>query len=94
MSTSSPLRSTLRVLGERPSRGWDDHIAREAEHQARIERAFDRSEAFEGLGDHEQALAWLDKADAMSGGLSPQYQAKRARFAGELARRDRSGGRA
>jgi hypothetical protein len=73
-----------------PSLDWDDHVAREAEHQELIEAAFDRADAFERLGDPAEALAWLDRADEMSGGLSPQYEAKRARFARELAGRDRS----
>jgi hypothetical protein len=60
---------------------WDERVAREVEHQARIEATFDRADACERLGDFEHALAWLHRADALSGGLSPTYLAKRARLA-------------
>jgi hypothetical protein len=65
---------------------WDRRVAREAEHQARIEAAFDRADAFDRLGDVELALDWLDEAGALSGGLTPTYRAKRLRLGRELAR--------
>lgn len=63
---------------------WDERVAREVEHQARIETAFDRADALERLGYVERALEWLDEADALSGALSPAYRAKRARLAAEV----------
>jgi hypothetical protein len=67
---------------------WEERVAREAEHQAHIEAAFDRADALDRIGDFERALEWLDEADARSGGLSPTYRAKRTRLARELARPD------
>lgn len=66
---------------------WDERVAREAEHQALIEAAFDRVDEYERLGDFENALEWLSRADALSGGLPPAYCAKRARSVREVARR-------
>lgn len=60
---------------------WDERVAREVEHQARIEATFDRADACERLGDFEHALVWLHRADAPSGGLSPTYLARRSRLA-------------
>jgi hypothetical protein len=65
---------------------WDRRVAFEAEHQARIEAAFDRADAFDRLGDVELALDWLDQAGALSGGLTPAYRAKRLRLGREVAR--------
>ena len=65
---------------------WDRRVAREAEYQARIEAAFDRADAFDRLGDLELALEWLDKADALSGGLTPTYREKRLRLSRDVAR--------
>jgi hypothetical protein len=47
---------------------WDERVAREVEHQARIETAFDRADAFERLGDVERALVWTDRAHALIAG--------------------------
>ena len=66
------------------SKEWDRRVARESEHQARIEAAFDRADAFDRLGDLELALEWLDEADALSGGLTPSYRAKRLRLGREV----------
>ncbi len=68
------------------SKEWDRRVARESEHQARIEAAFDRADAFDRLGDLELALEWLDEADALSGGLTPSYRAKRLRLGREVVR--------
>jgi hypothetical protein len=62
---------------------WDEHVAREARHQARIEAAFDRADACERLGDFNRALEWLVRADRLSGGLPPAYRELRARWAQE-----------
>lgn len=66
---------------------WDGRVAREAAHQARIEAAFDRVDAYERLGDLECALAWLARAEELAGDLPPAYRAQRARWAPELTRR-------
>jgi hypothetical protein len=62
-------------------RDWDERVAREVMHQEVIEASFDRAEAYSRVGDFEQALEWLDRASALSGGLSPAYRARRARWA-------------
>jgi hypothetical protein len=78
MSMSSPLW--------RDSPEWDGRVAREVDHQARIETAFDRADAFDLLGDVELALEWLDEGCALSGGLTPTYRAKRLRLGREFPR--------
>ena len=78
MSMSSPFSLE--------ARRWDRRVAREVDHQARIEAAFDRADAFDRLGDVELALEWLDEASALSGGLTPTYRAKRLRLGREVAR--------
>ncbi len=65
---------------------WDARVAREVRHQSRIEAAFDRVDACERLGDFRHALGWLDRADELSGGLSPAYRATRTQYAEKLAR--------
>jgi hypothetical protein len=72
---------------------WDRRVAREVLHQASIEAVFDRADAFDRVGDSKRALEWLDKAGAMSGGLSPTYRARRVRLAREIARPGESGAR-
>ena len=62
-------------------REWEKHVAREARHQEVIEASFDRAEAYARVGDLEQALAWLDRAATLSGGLPPAFRARRARWA-------------
>jgi hypothetical protein len=62
------------------NREWDGHLAREAQHQELIEATFDRAEAYARLGDFEHAVAWLDRAAALSGDLPRPYQVKRARW--------------
>jgi tetratricopeptide (TPR) repeat protein len=69
----------------RDDREWDERVAREARHQEVIEASFDRAEAYERLGDFEQALEWLDRAAAVSGGLPAAYRARRARWAREAS---------
>jgi hypothetical protein len=69
-------------------REWDGLVAREVDYQARIEEAFDRADACDRLGDLDLALDWLDKADSLSGGLSPAYRSERARMARRAARAD------
>jgi hypothetical protein len=80
MSMSLPSRSESPQAQE-----WDQRVAREAAHQARVEAAFDWADAFDRLGDAELALEWLDKADALSGGLTPTYREKRMRLLWEVA---------
>jgi hypothetical protein len=60
---------------------WDEHVAREARHQARIDALFDRADACERAGDFERGLEWLRRADQLSGGLPPAYLALRAQWA-------------
>ena len=62
-------------------RGWDERVARALRHQEVIEASFDRAEDHARLGDFESALEWLDRADALSGGLAPGYAARRASWA-------------
>jgi hypothetical protein len=50
------------------ARHWDERVAREVEHQARIEAAFDRADAFERLGEAERASVWNDRARALIAG--------------------------
>ena len=59
---------------------WDELVAREAMHQEVIEASFDRAEAYERVGDYQQALEWLDRAAGLGGRLPPAYRAKRARW--------------
>lgn len=65
---------------------WDERVAREVEHQARIEAAFDRADAFRRLGHFAREQHWLDTAERLSGGLAPAYLAQQAHAARELAR--------
>jgi hypothetical protein len=62
---------------------WDEHVEREARHQARIELAFDQADACERLGDFKRGLQWLSRADRLAGGLPPAYHALRQRWAQE-----------
>jgi len=74
-------------------REWEKHVAREARHQEVIDASFDRAEAYARVGDLEQAVAWLDRAATLSGGLPPAYRARRARWALSSAVRLRPTGR-
>jgi hypothetical protein len=77
-------------LAERPAaapespspekREWDGRVAREVRHQEVIEATFDRAEAHARLGDFKRAVEWLDRADAVGGGLPAIYRAQRARW--------------
>jgi hypothetical protein len=71
-------------------REWQKHVAREARHQEVIEASFDRAEAYARVGDLAQAVAWLDRAATLSGGLPPAYRARRTRWALSTAVRLRS----
>lgn len=64
---------------------WEEQVAREGQHQERIETAFDRAEAYGQFGDLGHALEWLDRADRLSGGLPQAYLALRFRWARALA---------
>ena len=75
------------VARESVDREWDGRVAREVAQQVRIEAAFDRVDACGRLGDFERALEWLERAEELAGGLSPEYGAQRARWARQLARR-------
>ena len=68
---------------------WHELVAREAMHQEVIEASFDRAEAYERLGDFQQALEWLDRVAGLGGGLPPAYRAKRARWERAAAVRPR-----
>ena len=74
---------------------WDELVAREAMHQEVIEASFDRAEAYERLGDFQQALEWLDRAAGLGGGLPSAYRVKRARWerAAALRPQPAAGGR-
>jgi tetratricopeptide (TPR) repeat protein len=76
------------------STGWDERVAHETRHQELIEATFDRAEAYERLGDFEQALEWLDRAAALCGGLPPAYRSRRALWARATARAPRPSARA
>jgi hypothetical protein len=64
---------------------WDERVTIEARRQRLIEAAFDRADAYARLGEHRHALDWLDRADALSGGLSPTYRAARTRLTRRIA---------
>jgi hypothetical protein len=68
------------------SRLWDERVAIEVRRQRLIEAAFDRSDGYARLGDDGQALDWLDRAEALSGGLSPAYRLVRTRLTRRIAR--------
>lgn len=68
---------------------WDALVEREVTHQARIEAAFDCADACERAGYFELALKWLDRASALSGGLSPACREQRARLSSEVDHADR-----
>jgi hypothetical protein len=85
-STAQPGRR-LNVVPAAPLT-WNERVALEQDHQARIEAAFDRADAYAAFGDFERALKWLARADALTGGLSPAYRAERAHWARELSRRE------
>jgi hypothetical protein len=77
----SPLRSPSGTASP-----WDALVAREGKRQQDIEAAFDHADAFERLGDLRLALNWLDRARELSGGLSPECSAERARLARQVER--------
>lgn len=78
------FRSSLERFPE--LRSWNDQIDLEARRQRRIEAAFDRADDYSRRGDDERALDWLDRAAALSGGLSPVYRVERSRLARRLSR--------
>jgi hypothetical protein len=85
MSMSSPAVS----IGWREQltpHDWDERVALEVEHQALIEAALDRAEAYGLLGNFADALEWLERSSVLSGGLSPAYAEQRANFARRLER--------
>ena len=82
MSSSAPLRPTALAAST-----WQTQLSRDMVHRERIEDAFDRAEAYQLMGDVELALAWLDTAGALGGGLPPDAHEQRARWARELADR-------
>lgn len=84
MSISSPALSPSPAADH-----WDELVARQVKVQAGIEAAFDRADISERLGDFELAVDWLDRASALSGGLSPASRAQRAHCARELKRDER-----
>jgi hypothetical protein len=83
MALSSPEPST--GWREPPvPHDWEERVAFEAQRQARIERAFDRADAFARIAHYALAIEWLDLAGTLSGGLPPTYRARRARFVREM----------
>jgi hypothetical protein len=62
---------------------WDEYVAREARHHARVEAMFNRADACERVGDFALGLEWLRKADRLAGGLPPTYLDLRERWARE-----------
>ncbi len=91
MPKSSPNQSG-RLVVDGPRHGLherDELLGHRDRHHEIIEASFDRAEAYERLGDLERALDWLDRAAALCGGLPPEYQLKRARWARASARRPR-----
>jgi hypothetical protein len=54
-------------------------VAAQLRRRARIEAAFDQVDACERLLDFAGALEWLDRVEALSGGLPPAYRALQAR---------------
>jgi hypothetical protein len=82
LSSSAPFSSTALAAST-----WQTQLSRDVEKRKRIEDAFDRAEAYQLMGDVELAVAWLDTAGALSGGLPPEAHEQRARWARELAER-------
>jgi hypothetical protein len=64
---------------------WDEHVAREAGYEARIEAAFDQAEAHALAGELEHALEWLSEAEDLCGGLPDEYIELRKRWIASLA---------
>jgi hypothetical protein len=64
---------------------WDEHLAREARHEGRIEAAFDRAEARADAGHFERALESLSEAEDLAGGLPDAYIELRERWIASLA---------
>ena len=92
VASMSPRRRLTVIAGdgipEPPAtRDWEVGVAREARHEAMIEAAFDRVDECERHGEFALALEWLTRAEALGGGLPPAYDAKRAQYSRELARR-------
>jgi hypothetical protein len=79
-------------LPQESDREWNERVAREARHQEVIEASFDRADAYARVGDFAQALAWLDRAAMLSGGLSRAYRSRRARWSVSTAVRLRPTG--
>jgi hypothetical protein len=79
MSISSRARSPSSA-----SDAWGDLVARQGKLQAEIETALDRADACERLRDFEVAVAWLDRASALSGDLSASSRVQRARCTREF----------
>ena len=75
-----------------PSAGTDslsDRVARQMKLQADIEATLDQADACERRSDFAHALECLDRARALSGGLSFACLAQRARCERELEGRSR-----
>ena len=79
MSISSPARSQ-----SSPADPWSELVASQTKLQADIEGALDWADACERADAYELALEWLDRASALSGGLSPACHAQHARCARKL----------
>jgi len=63
----------------------DADIAREAEHERRIEAAFDQTEAHALAGNLERALESLSEAEDLAAGLPDAYIELRKRWIASLS---------
>jgi hypothetical protein len=64
---------------------WKARLAREVEHQTRIETAFDRADLFALRGDFARALESLSEAENLAGGLPDEYLSQREWWISRLA---------
>jgi hypothetical protein len=63
----------------------DERVAREARHEALIEAAFDRADAYSRDGNLERALEWLSEAENLGGGLPDAYVEQRRSWIRDLS---------
>ena len=63
----------------------DARIDRERRHEALIEAAFDRADAYAREGNLERALEWLSEAENLGGGLPDAYVEQRRSWISSLA---------
>lgn len=63
----------------------DARIDCERRHEALIEAAFDRADAYAREGNLERALEWLSEAENLGGGLPDAYVEQRRSWISSLA---------